>query len=114
MMNSNIIDLYQYIIINTEKNCILKLNSLFSLSKKTIVKFAISFNDKKRDLYFYGNTRINEINNYLNINFKDFKNNDDEYFMIEYKDEKYNKYLLFDEFDSNKTLNELIILNFLL
>ena len=108
MMNSNIIDLYKYIISNSEKNCILKLNSLFSLSKKIIFKFAISFNDKKEDLYFYGNTRINEINNYLNMNFKDFKNNDDEYFMIEYKDENDNKYFAFDEFDSNKTINELI------
>ena len=50
MINSNIIDLYKYIISNSEKNYVLKLNSLFSLSKKTIVKFTISFNDKKRDL----------------------------------------------------------------
>ena len=108
MMNSNIIDLYKYIISNSEKNYILKIKSLSSLSKKSIFKFTITFNDEKKDLYFYGNTRINEINNYLNINFKDFKNNDDEYFMIEYKDENDNKYFSFDEFDSNKTINELI------
>jgi hypothetical protein len=104
----NIIDLYKYIINNSEKNCILKINSLCSLSKKTIFKFTISFNDKKEDLYFYGNTRINEINNYLNINFKDFKKNENEYLMIEYKDENDNKYFSFDESDSNKTINELI------
>ena len=80
---SNIIDLFKYAINNSEKNYILKINSLCSLSKKTIFKFTISFNDKKEDLYFYGNTRINEINNYLNNNLKDFKNND-EYFMFEY------------------------------
>ena len=108
MMNSNIIDLYIYIISNSEKNYILKIKSLSSLSKKSIFKFTITLNDEKKDLYFYGNTRINEINNYLNINFKDFKNNDDEYFMIEYKDENDNKYFSFDEFDSNKTINELI------
>ena len=108
MKNSNIIDLCKYAINNSEKKSIVKIKSLSSLSKKTIFKFTISSNDKKKDLYFYGNTRINEINNYLNNNLKDFKKNEDGYFMIEYIDDKDKKNVSFDEFDSNKTLNELI------
>ena len=105
---SNIIDLCKYIINDSEKNYILKIKSLSSLSKKSIFEFTITFNDNKKDLYFYGNTRINEINNYLNNNLKDFKNNEDEYFIIKLKDDKHSKNnISLDEFDSNKTLNEL-------
>ena len=105
---SNIIDLCKYIINDSEKNYILKIKSLSSLSKQSIFKFTITFNDNKKDLYFYGNTRINEINNYLNNNLKDFKNNEDEYFIIKLKDDKHSKNnISLDEFDSNKTLNEL-------
>ena len=100
---SNIIDLCKYIINISEKNYILRIKSLSSLFRKNIFRFTISFNDKKKDLYFYGNTRINEINNYLNNNLKDFNNNDDEHFIIKLKDDK----LSLDEFDSNRTLNEL-------
>ena len=102
---SNIIDLCKYAINNSEKNYALKIKSLSSLCKKAIFKFTVKFNDKEKDLYFYGNTRINEINNYLNNNLKDFKNNDNEYFMLEYKDNKNS--ISLDEYDSNKTLNEL-------
>ena len=102
---SNIIDLCKYAINNSEKNYVLKIKSLSSLCKKAIFKFTVKFNDKEKDLYFYGNTRINEINNYLNNNLKDFKNNDNEYFMLEYKDNKNS--ISLDEYDSNKTLNEL-------
>ena len=105
---SNIIDLCKYIINDSEKNYILRIKSLSSLSKKSIFKFTITFNDKKQDLYFYGNTRINEINNYLKNNLKNFKNNEDEYFIIKLKDDKYSKNSIsLDEFYSNKTLNEL-------
>ena len=105
---SNIIDLCKYIINDSEKNYILRIKSLSSLSKKSIFKFTITFNDKKQDLYFYGNTRINEINNYLNNNLEDFKNNEYEYFIIKLKDDKPSKNRIsLDEFDSNKTLNEL-------
>ena len=56
---SNIIDLCKYIINDSEKNYILRIKTLSSLSKKSIFKFTIIFNDEKKDLYFYGNTRIN-------------------------------------------------------
>ena len=106
---SNIIDLCKYIINDSEKNYILRIKTLSSLSKKSIFKFTITLNDNKKDLYFYGNTRINEINNYLNNNLKDFKNNEDEHFIIKLKDDnKHGKNnISLDEFDSNKTLNEL-------
>jgi hypothetical protein len=100
---SNIINLCKYIINNSEKNCILKIKSLSSLSKKAIFKITNEFNDnRKKDLYFYGNTRINEIINYLN-NY--LKCDDDEYFTIKFKNDK--NIISLDEFDSNKTLNEL-------
>ena len=103
----NFIDLFKYIINDSEKNYILKIKSLSSLSKKSIFKFTIAFKDKKKDLYFYGNTRINEINHYLNNNLKDFKNND-VYFKIVNKDDKiYKNNKSLDEYDSNITLNEL-------
>jgi hypothetical protein len=102
---SNIIDLFKYAINNSEKNYILKIKSLSSLCKKAIFKFTLKFKNKEKDLYFYGNTRINEINNYLNNNLKDFKNND-EYFMLEYIVDKNN--ISLDEYYLNKTLNELI------
>jgi len=102
---SNIIDLCKYAINNSEKNYVLKIKSLSSLCKKAIFKFTVKLDNKEKDLYFYGNTRINEINNYLNNNLKEFKNNDNEYFMLEYKDDKNN--ISLDEYDSNKTLNEL-------
>jgi len=106
--SSNIIDLFKYIINDSEKNYILRIKSLSSLSKKSIFKFTNTFNDEKKDLYFYGNTRINEINNYLKNNLKDSKNNEDEYFIINLKDDKHSKNnVSLDEYDSNKTLNEL-------
>ena len=98
--SSNIINLCKYIINYSDINYILKAKSLSSLSKKTIFKFTISFKDKKKDLYFYGNTSINEINKYLNDNLKDFKNNHDEFLILENKNNN-------DEFYLNKTLNEL-------
>jgi len=105
---SNIIDLLKYVINNSEKNYILRIKTLSSLCKKSIFKFTITSNDKKQDLYFYGNTRINEINNYLNNNLKGFKTNNDEYFTIKLKDDKHSKNnISLDEVDSNKTLSEL-------
>ena len=113
---SNIIDLFKYIINNSEKNCLLTIKSLSSLSRKSIFKFTITFKAQIKNLYFYGNTRINEINNYLNNNLKSFKNNDDEYFMIEYENNKtYKENISLDEFNySNKTLNELGELNYVI
>ena len=117
LKNSNIIDLFKFVINNLEKNYVLKERTLSSLSRKAIFKLTIALKDEKKDLkkdlYFFGNTRINEIIYFLNNNnnFKDYKNNDDEYFMIEYKNDKDNKNskvnISLDEFSFNKTLNEL-------
>jgi hypothetical protein len=116
LKNSNIIDLFKFVISNLEKNYVLKIRTLSSLSRKAIFKLTIFKDEKKdlkQDLYFFGNTRINEIIYFLNNNnnFKEYKNNDDEYFMIEYKNDKDNKNgkvnISLDEFSLNKTLNEL-------
>ena len=110
---SNFIDLFKFIINNLEKGYILKERTLSSLSRKAIFKLTLSSSkekDKKKDLYFYGNTRINEIIDFLNNKFTDYKK-EDEYFMIGYKNDKDNKNgkvnISEDEFCLNKTLNEL-------
>jgi hypothetical protein len=110
---SNIIDLFKFVINNLEKNYVIREKTLSSLSRKAIFKLTIAFKDLKQDLYFFGNTRINEIIYYLNNNnnFKEYKNNDDEYFIIKYNIDKDNKNgkanISLDELSLNKTLNDL-------
>ena len=85
--NMNIIKLYMYIIKEIEKGHVVKTKSHFSLCKKSII--TLKFGDKDEKLYFYGNTTINEIYDYLNKKYESKK----EYFDINLKKVKENQNL---------------------
>ena len=64
--NINIIHLMKYIIIQTEKDCVIKIKPHYLLCKKNAIK--INYEEKKeeiKDLYFFGNSSINQICQYL-------------------------------------------------
>ena len=64
--NMNILHLLKYIIINTEKDYLFDIKPHYLLLKKNIIK--INFeekNDKVKEIYFFGNSTINQIYHYL-------------------------------------------------
>ena len=93
--NLNPVKLYKYIIEEIEKNFLSKTKSHISLCKKRIFRIIV-----KEDFifYFFGNTKVNEIYNYLMENFP-------YYFIFYFKINNEEKAL--NESDYNKTLNEL-------
>ena len=93
--NLNPVKLYKYIIEEIEKNFLSKTKSHISLCKKRIFRIIV-----KEDIifYFFGNTKVSEIYNYLMENFP-------YYFIFYFKINNEEKAL--NESDYNKTLNEL-------
>ena len=102
--NENAVKLYMYIIEETEKNYFSDKKSHSNLCKKYIFKILIKNNKNEEgvlcSLYFYGNTKLKEINNFL------IKQYPDIYFEFNLSSKNQNPKEL-DEKDFNKTLNEL-------
>ena len=104
--NLNSIYLYKYIIEETENESYSKKKSHKFLCKKRIFRIIIKNNKKQKkeieeenSFYFFGNTKINEIHNFLR------KKYPDDYFSFNLVINK--EYKTFNESDFNKTLNEL-------
>ena len=101
----NSIYLYKYIIEETENESYSKKKSHKFLCKKRIFRIIIKNNKKQNkekeenSFYFFGNTKINEIHNFLR------KKYPDDYFSFNLVINK--EYKTFNESDFNKTLNEL-------
>ena len=94
--NINIIYLLKYIIIQSEKDYIINIKPHFSLIKKSIIKINIEEKkDEINNLFFYGNSTINQIYQYLSN--KNKNNNKVYYICNNINENEENKYL--NEFD---------------
>ena len=102
--NSNIIKLYKYVIEQLEKDYMFQIKPHYLLCKKNIIPIKIVNNENEKILNFYGNTTINEINNFLIKNYE----SQNEYYIVNLNiNEKEKGNITFDDSYSNKTLNEL-------
>ena len=97
--NSNVFQLFKCIIEEEEKGSITNYKSHSSLCKKNIVKISFERNKENVSFYFFGNTKISEIQNLLMKKFPY------EYYEFYFKVDKTEK--LLKESDFNKTLNEI-------
>ena len=100
--NNNIIHLLKYIIIQTEKNNVINIKPHYLLCKKSIIKINIEENkEENKELYFFGNSTINQIYNYLTMN---SKNKNNIYYNENNTNEKEDLFKSLNEFDNKKLL----------
>ena len=97
--NSNVLKLYKCIIEETEKGYLSSYKSHTSLCKKRIIRISLERNKENVHFYFFGNTKISEIYNFL---MKTYPYECFEFFFKINKEEK-----KLQNSDFNKTLNEI-------